>query len=114
MFFQNTSQWVTSAFGDFFGGDSQKSTKKTSSKPTWSQKKSSNDLSGSQTSNQGTLPVDKYFSSSNVPVQKFTTTKKNRPAFETELWSDKYAPKSQVGFYIIQWYNIPVYKKQLS
>ncbi|XP_076076265.1 cell cycle checkpoint protein RAD17-like [Mytilus galloprovincialis] len=103
---KNTSQWVTSAFGDFFGGDSQKSTKKTSSKPTWSRKKSSNDLSGSQTSNQGTLPVDKYFSSSNVPVQKFTTTKKNRPAFETELWSDKYAPKSQS--------DLAVHKKKIG
>ncbi|CAG2257811.1 HRAD17 [Mytilus edulis] len=44
--------------------------------------------------------------SSNVPVQKFTTTKKNRPAFETELWSDKYAPKSQS--------DLAVHKKKIG
>ncbi|CAC5393974.1 HRAD17 [Mytilus coruscus] len=103
---KKTSQWVTSAFGDFIGVKTQKSTNKNSSKSTWSRKKSSNDLSSSQTSNQGSLPVDKYFSSSNVPTKKFTTTKKNRPAFETELWSDKYAPKSQS--------DLAVHKKKIS
>jgi len=97
---QKSTPWVTSAFDDFIDISSsnlnkQKPAKKENSKVSWSRKSSFNDVNNSQTGCEGAVSIDAYFRSSHSSNRKVVNSKK-RPTVETDLWSDKHAPKSQV------------------
>lgn len=130
---KKSTPWVTSSFDDFFEDNSsfsktnkQKQTRQDSTKSSWSRKPSSDDL-GSCPAKQDTTnsswsrkpssddlgssranvnsSINSYFSSSKGSSIKISSSKK-RPTVETELWSDKHAPKSQA--------DLAVHKKKIG